>query len=495
MSLLSTAAAQLPQRHSTSTAGSDPVLEEFCRRRGQQSKDCRRRGLLSTTRMPSGNLWKTLDAHFLQATSSLFDLAPGWARARALNQTTRRLSGPRTKTRTPSRSNRIELLEVTHPPASRCSAGASYGIYDDTPPTMWVRDRCCGRFLCDGWLLYCGTWLSRGFSQAIINGSRLTNCTCGTRPNEDARAEPLVAHLIVGQVRGFLDPRVLHSLRTQTIEAFGGVPDVFLYLKHELNDDLAAIEAAARSLGSRVQLELRQGNTSDQLTRERLGCGVLQGYEHNFGIASMDRREAFNMVIEHEKKRRQRYDLILRLRPDEFFCTPLPRHDQVDWLGAYSNKFVAFQAYTAPGIHDHAAAMNRAVAGLYFDSHRELVDTCAAAKQEGIAGLPRALYSGLCNYHATSNLSQRSVPAECIQVRWLNAQGVTHDNGAVFGPARSCLVGAGGKDRMCTNRRGNMWAGLPLWSESMEQCALANKSHGALHAITDSKRLVFSART
>ena len=40
------------------------------------------------------------------------------------------------------------------------------------------------------------------------------------------------------------------------------------------------------------------------------------------------------MVIEHEKKRRQRYDLILRLRPDEFFCTPLPRHGQVDWLGA-----------------------------------------------------------------------------------------------------------------------------------------------------------------
>ena len=68
-----------------------------------------------------------------------------------------------------------------------------------------------------------------------------------------------MAHLIVGQVRGFLDPRVLHSLRTQTIEAFGGVPDVFLYLKLELNDDLAAIEAAARSLGPRVQLEANCG--------------------------------------------------------------------------------------------------------------------------------------------------------------------------------------------------------------------------------------------
>ena len=145
-----------------------------------------------------------------------------------------------------------------------------------------------------------------------------------------------MAHLIVGQVRGFLDSRVLHSLRTQTIEAFGGVPDVFLYLKLELNDDLAAIEAAARSLGPRVQLELRQGAKSDQLMRQRLRCGNLDKYERNFGIASMDRREAFNMVIEHEKKRRQRYDLILRLRPDEFFCTPLPRYSQVDWLGAYS---------------------------------------------------------------------------------------------------------------------------------------------------------------
>ena len=143
---------------------------------------------------------------------------------------------------------------------------------------MWVRDGCSGRFLCDGWLLYCGTWLRYGFSQAIINGSRLTNCTCGTRPKEDALAEPLVAHLIVGQVRGFLDSRVLHSLRTQTIEAFGGVPDVFLYLKLELNDDLAAIEAAARSLGPRVQLELRQGAKSDQLTRQRLHCGNLDKY-------------------------------------------------------------------------------------------------------------------------------------------------------------------------------------------------------------------------
>ena len=436
MPLLPTAAAQLPQRHNTPTAGRDPVVEEFCRRRGQQNKGCR---------------------------------AP-WL-------------------------DRIELLEVTHPPASRCRVGASYGIYDDTRPTMWVRDGCSGRFLCDGWLLYCGTWLHYGFSQAIINGSRLTNCTCGTRPNEDARAEPLVAHLIVGQVRGFLDPRVLHSLRTQTIEAFGGIPDVFLYLKHELNDSLAAIEAAARSLGPRVQLELRQGAESDHNMRQRLGCRTLQKYERNFGIASMDRREAFNMVIEHEKKRRQRYDLILRLRPDEFFCSPLPRHGQVDWLGAYSNKLAAFQAYTAPGIQDHAAAMNRAVADVYFDSYRELGDVCAAAKQEGIADLPRALYSGLCNYHATSNWSQKSVPAECIQVRWLITQGVTHDNGAVFGPSRSCLVGARGINRMCTNRHGNTWAGLPLWSESMKQCALANKSHGALHANTLSERLVLSART
>ena len=114
-----------------------------------------------------------------------------------------------------------------------------------------------------------------------------------------------------------------------------------------------------------MQLELRQGAKSDQLMRQRLRCGNLDKYERNFGIASMDRREAFNMVIEHEKKRRQRYDLILRLRPDEFFCTPLPRHGQVDWLGAYSNKLAAFQAYTAPGIQDHAAAMNRAVADVY----------------------------------------------------------------------------------------------------------------------------------
>ena len=376
---------------------------------------------------------------------------------------------------------RLQLLEVLHPPASKCNRDVSYGVYDGESK-MWVARGCSGRFLCDGWgPLFCGSWLAHGTKDWWMTraeggraSSSAANCTCGETPRRTpSLPRPLhVAHLIVGQLRGFLDPRVLHSLRTDVIEAAGGVAEAFVLVKPHACVNRSAVAAAAHQLGVPTVLRLR-ANDSDESAMATVSCLRLISYEQHFLAASTDRREAFDMALARERERGAPFDLFVRVRPDEFFCDRFPRFDSIDWR-LYHRTVATFQAMAIPGIADHVAVLTRAVATIYFESHRAF-GVCDHADGRRF---PRALYSGCYHYHAATNSSAKFVPAECIQLRWLEEQGVGHDNGAAFGPPRSCMVDERNRLRRCTARREtwSVWAKTTFWTSSIQRCARMNGS-------------------
>jgi len=374
---------------------------------------------------------------------------------------------------------RLQLLEVLHPPASKCALNESYGAYEGES-RMWVERRCSGRFLCDGWgPLFCGLWLNHGtkdwwLARGSKNNATITNCTCGAAPKDVSRPRPplQVAHLIVGQLRGFLDPRVVRSLRTDVIEAAGGVAEAFLLLKPHAGVNSSAVVEAAHRLGVPFALRLR-ANDSDAAAMASVACLRLISYEQHFLAAAVDRREAFAMALVRERERGAAFDVFVRVRPDEFFCDRFPSLDSIDWR-LYARTVAAFQAMAIPGINDHVAILARAAAADYFDSQREF-EVCE--RTEG-RRFPRALYTGCYHYRAATNYSVKFVPAECIQTRWLEQHGIGHDNGAALGPPRSCMVDERNRLRRCTGRyeTWSVWAKTPFWSSSIARCARMNES-------------------
>lgn len=369
-------------------------------------------------------------------------------------------------------ASRLELLEVLHPPASKCSLGRSYGVYEGAS-RMWVAQGCSGRFLCDGWgPIFCGAWRDHGTKDRRGSGA-LANCSCGAAPKHaSGLAQPPlhVAHLIVGQLRGFLDPRVVRSLRADVIESAGGVPEAFLLLKPHAGVNASAVVEAARQLGVPFALQLR-ANDSDAAALASVSCAWLISYEQHFLAAAVDRREAFAMALARERERGRPFDLFVRLRPDEFFCDPFPSFYSIDWR-LYGRTIAAFQAMALPGIGDHVAVLTRATAVDYFESQREF-EVCDRAEDRRF---PRALYSGCYHYHAATNFSIKVVPPECIQARWLDERGIDHDNGAVLGPPRACMVDARNRLRRCTGRSEtwSTWAKTPFWVRSIARCARMN---------------------
>jgi hypothetical protein len=376
------------------------------------------------------------------------------------------------------------LFETLHPRAGVCERGKTYGEYAGEAK-MWVTPRCSGRFSCAGWPVFCGSWLQHG-SRDRVRPRPVTNCTCGAGNASTAPKAPLrVAHMIVGQLRGFLDPRVLHSLRHDVIEAAGGEPEAFLLLKPHHGVNRTVVAEKVRALGVFATLRLRP-NASDVAARTR--CTNLISYEHHFAAASWDRSEAFRMVLARERERSEPFDVFVRLRPDEYFCDPFPRLDTIDWR-VYGSTLVAFQAQHVPGLQDHAALMTRAVAGVYFDSYRAF-DVCRTTS--GL--MPRARYSGCMGFHAATNFSKKAAPAECLQLSWLEDMGVRHDNGRVLGPIRACLVDGNNNFRRCTGKRemAYVWTKTHFWAESIEKCGRRSVSTGQL---SEEDRLAFGNST
>ena len=212
---------------------------------------------------------------------------------------------------------------------------------------------------------------------------------------------------------------------SNAVEPFKGNASLFLYLKYESVDQAALLTTAALSLNP-VRLQLRARH-ADENRWSGTKCRRPPRGTHKwiFGVTSFDQSECFAMVRVEEAKRRRLYDFVVKLRPDEQLCRPLPSWQRLvayDRIAVYGKP-----KRVGPEIHDHVAVMRRPLADRYFSAQHE-IDDCVA---------PTA-YDSHCHVKAGQR-PHNDTPTECMLSRWLWKGGVAYDNGDVLGHSTVCL--------------------------------------------------------
>jgi hypothetical protein len=129
---------------------------------------------------------------------------------------------------------------------------------------------------------------------------------------------PHAAWCIVGQARGFANLHVARSIRTNGIDAFGAVADVFLILRHSGGaEDEEAIHRSAREL-SPVHVHIRNDTALLGHASYGLLCNSPVGsHLERFVYAWSDVSMCFDVVLQEEARRGTRYDFAIKVRLNE----------------------------------------------------------------------------------------------------------------------------------------------------------------------------------
>ena len=266
------------------------------------------------------------------------------------------------------------------------------------------------------------------------------------QPTSIRSSSPRVAYCIVGQARGFTNPLVHLSIVHNAIEPFGGRAQLFFLLKYNNGsmDDVAVLNATVQKLQP-TGLKMRSSAEDESQLRAsaNLSCAWSQ-QRRVFGITAVDQAECFRMIEADEMHMGRRYDLVIKMRPDEQICSPWPSHGKFNWSWYSSSRTIA--TWWRPSgdrvIHDHVAIMTRSVADVYFQKEESgAVQRCTAEREVGRD----------CN-------SARAGPAysECFLSHYLRTSGIRFDNGAVMGDETMCLwpsSKARGRCHRCTAPR------------------------------------------
>ena len=177
---------------------------------------------------------------------------------------------------------------------------------------------------------------------------------------------------------------------------------------------------------------------------------------------------ALDALEKTEREQGWRYDFVIKLRPDEQICKPLPPWRQFAGDARYANMVATWprNPFIGPEIHDHLALMRRDVASRYLSAHKELTEACA----------PHAEYyrRTLCHgFHGSKWRQAYDVPAECVLSRWLKRGGVTYDSYAKH-PNGSYGGGILGDWNYC------LWTGAvpKLATKVFSSSGTENASHG-----------------
>jgi hypothetical protein len=261
---------------------------------------------------------------------------------------------------------------------------------------------------------------------------------------------PWVAHCIVGQARGFTQKAVWSSLRTNVIDAFGGGrTDCFLHLKADGPTDLDALRRPDSAWRMALQPTavniIRDGRGTDLRNTTRAALRPQchrSGLETQFAIVSLDGLECLRLIEAEEARLGRKYDLVTKLRPDEQICEPWPSWRIADWKDGHYTRTVATFRRGERGVHDHVALMTRALADVYFGAFR-LLNTFSSPTE---CVDDRASFASTCNYDPGSH---DAVWPECLLTRWLTANSIGFDNGALLGWERVCLWRTPSKQARC----------------------------------------------
>ena len=251
------------------------------------------------------------------------------------------------------------------------------------------------------------------------------------KAEEKNSRKPHVAHCIVGQARGLTRPAVYNSIRTNVVDAFGGLPSIFMVIKASKAQEQTALQRVNSTWYKVLQptrISVTIGAVSDNAARAALRpqCRA-SGFETQFAIMSLDGLNCLRLVESVEALRGRRFDVVTKLRPDEQICNPWPSRRRFDWRGHYARRVAAYWREER-GVHDHVAIMSRRVAGIYFGSYALL--NSYSSPTECVDD--RASFRSICNYFG----GNRSVWPECLLTRWLIRSKV--EFGRMLGPGTIC---------------------------------------------------------
>ena len=284
-------------------------------------------------------------------------------------------------------------------------------------------------------------------------------------------AEPSVAFMVVGQLRGFLSPRLQANLARRTLGSFKN-SEIFILLKltpAERQRSAATLFAAWRLGAARIQLvgtraidgELYNENNRyikssdtyrlDEHAERASAANISSGEElpcpslvrpvahvmfHRFRAAWRDLADCYAMVRSHEDaaRRGRRFDWVVKLRSDEELCAPLPPIQH--WRARVVDQFQPLPHCEGPSADyrlchatdDHVAIVPRAFADVFYSAHREVGDSCTSSD-----------YSPFCHWTADRMVANGDVPAECLLGRWLFRNNVNVSLGGLLGVRDTCL--------------------------------------------------------
>lgn len=236
-----------------------------------------------------------------------------------------------------------------------------------------------------------------------------------------AAHSPDIAYCIVGQARGFTSSTVRESIVRNAIDALGGKPHVFLYLKCRSEAEMVAVRRAAHTLRP-TAMRLRHYIDDEARISASVNatCGAWSDQRTIFGIQAIDQLECFRMVQESEARRGQLYDIIVRMRPDEQICERWPSYNAFNWTRYEVTQTIA--TVNRPNryggarlINDKKAIMARSTATAAFSAPVEALKTCVIDKEVA------------CPW------------SECHLSAALRRKGLAFDNGEVLGRGRHCL--------------------------------------------------------
>jgi len=247
-------------------------------------------------------------------------------------------------------------------------------------------------------------------------------------PTSRVRLGPSVAFCIVGQPRGFIHvPAIADSIRKYALEAVGGQSDVFLNIKVNSDETARAVLAVGRRLGA-LRVLLRSDEEDQRLGSSLNSSCPLKGFRRNFAQQSLDQADCLGLIRTAERRRGQQYDVIVKMRPDEQLCTPLPSARELaasaellHWRPSYTDR--------PDALDDHMAIIPRRAAKRYFTAYSAVL-TPECPKWEP--------YARACHYEVDHPNNGFDFPNECLMLVWLSGGNISL-NGKRLGHRGTCL--------------------------------------------------------
>ena len=212
------------------------------------------------------------------------------------------------------------------------------------------------------------------------------------------QSDPLVAAIVVGGARGFVLEQVWRSLARNVLQPLGAGVHVFLCLKIQGSDaEAAAVMHASRGFEANLPprsrlVAMRSWPTSLDASVPmaeacRAGKASAGGWR-KWGVMAHDQAKCWQLAVKEERRLGRTYTLVLKTRPDAFFCSRFPA-----WT-AFSSETrsattVATYGHTVVGqrvlganrgarmIRDDIGVMPRALADRYFSAVVEVTEPAA----------------------------------------------------------------------------------------------------------------------